>query len=134
MERSEHGNRFDTKTDYLFQLLCFLKLHTYTRVQVSIDICGVDYPSKRFEVVYNLLSTRYNSRIRVQTYADEVNTNISGSQSISISRPVRARSLGYVWCFFHQSSGSTPYINRLWFRGSSITKRPSSEWICRSTL
>ncbi|KAJ0100160.1 hypothetical protein Patl1_22112 [Pistacia atlantica] len=64
MERSEHGNRSDTNTDYLFQLLCFLKLHTYTRVQVSIDICGVDHPSRkrRFEVVYNLLSTRYNSR------------------------------------------------------------------------
>ena len=78
MERSEHGNRSDTNTDYLFQLLCFLKLHTYTRVQVSIDICGVDYPSRkrRFEVVYNLLSTRYNSRIRVQTCADEV-TRIS---------------------------------------------------------
>ena len=78
MERSEHGNRSDTNTDYLFQLLCFLKLHTYTRVQVSIDICGVDHPSRkrRFEVVYNLLSTRYNSRIRVQTSADEV-TRIS---------------------------------------------------------
>ncbi|KAJ0017898.1 hypothetical protein Pint_11449 [Pistacia integerrima] len=65
MERSEHGNRSDTNMDYLFQLLCFLKLHTYTRVQVSIDICGVDHPSRkrRFEVVYNLLSTRYNSRI-----------------------------------------------------------------------
>ncbi|KVI08643.1 NADH:ubiquinone oxidoreductase, 30kDa subunit, partial [Cynara cardunculus var. scolymus] len=34
----------------------------------------VDHPSRkrRFEVVYNLLSTRYNSRIRVQTNADEV--------------------------------------------------------------
>ncbi|KAK4351328.1 hypothetical protein RND71_030641 [Anisodus tanguticus] len=78
MERSEHGNRSDTNTDYLLQLLCFLKLHTYTRVQVSIDICGVDYPSReqRFEVVYNLLSIRYNSRIRVQSSADKV-TRIS---------------------------------------------------------
>ncbi|KAG5581006.1 hypothetical protein H5410_051633 [Solanum commersonii] len=73
MERSEHGNRSDTNTNYLFQLLCFMKLHTYTRVQVSIDICGVDYPSRkqRFEVVYNLLSIRYNSRIRIQTSAVE---------------------------------------------------------------
>jgi hypothetical protein len=57
---------------------CFLKWHTYTRVQVSIDICGVDHPSRkrRFEVVHNLLSTRYNSHIRVQTSADEV-TRIS---------------------------------------------------------
>src|ERR1700761_1303119 len=40
--------------------------------QVS-DITAVDYPTKdkRFEVVYNLLSVRHNSRIRVKTYADE---------------------------------------------------------------
>lgn len=37
------------------------------------DITAVDYPSRnnRFEVVYNLLSVRHNSRIRVKTYADE---------------------------------------------------------------
>ncbi|KAJ0766163.1 NADH dehydrogenase [ubiquinone] iron-sulfur protein 3 [Helianthus annuus] len=74
MERSEYGNSSDTNTDCPFQLLCFLQLHTYTRVQVSIDICGVDHPSRkrRFEVVYNLLSTWYNSCIHVQTSADEV--------------------------------------------------------------
>lgn len=39
-----------------------------------MDICGADYPtrSQRFEVVYHLLSIRYNARIRVKTYADEV--------------------------------------------------------------
>ena len=37
------------------------------------DITAVDYPtrSNRFEIVYNLLSVRHNSRIRVKTYADE---------------------------------------------------------------
>jgi NADH dehydrogenase (ubiquinone) Fe-S protein 3 len=51
-----------------------LKYHTNTRFQVLIDICGVDYPSRkqRFEVVYNLLSIQYNSRIRVQTSVDEI--------------------------------------------------------------
>ena len=40
-----------------------------------MDICGVDYPSrdKRFEVVYNLLSIKTNSRIRVKTLVDEKN-------------------------------------------------------------
>lgn len=40
--------------------------------QVS-DITAVDFPTrdKRFEIVYNLLSVRHNSRIRVKTYADE---------------------------------------------------------------
>jgi NADH dehydrogenase (ubiquinone) Fe-S protein 3 len=34
----------------------------------------VDYPTRpnRFEVVYHFLSHRYNSRIRVKTYCDEV--------------------------------------------------------------
>lgn len=83
MERLEHENRLYTDTDYLFQLLWFLKYNTYTRFQVLIDICGVDYPSRkrRFEVVYNLLSTRYNSRIRVQTSVDEI-TRISSVVSL----------------------------------------------------
>ena len=39
-----------------------------------MDISGADYPSrtKRFEVVYHMLSITHNSRIRVKTYADEV--------------------------------------------------------------
>jgi len=83
MERSEHENILYTDTDYLFQLLWFLKNNSYTRFQVLIDICGVDYPSRkrRFEVVYNLLSTRYNSRIRVQTSVDEI-TRISSVVSL----------------------------------------------------
>ncbi|KAI3852010.1 hypothetical protein MKW98_020009 [Papaver atlanticum] len=78
MERSEHGNRSETNTDYSFLLLCFLKLHTYTRVQISIDICRVDHPSRkrRFEVVHNLLSTRYNSCIILQTSTDEVGDHL----------------------------------------------------------
>lgn len=111
MERSEHGNRFDTKTDYLFQLLCFLKLHTYTRVQVLIDICGVDYPSRkrRFEVVYNLLSTRYNSRIRVQTSADEV-TRISSVVSLFPSAGWWERE---VWDMFGVSFINHPDLRRI---------------------
>lgn len=40
--------------------------------QVSTVTCA-DYPTRdnRFEIVYNLLSVRHNSRIRVKTYADE---------------------------------------------------------------
>ncbi|SZF05606.1 unnamed protein product [Blumeria hordei] len=41
--------------------------------QIS-DITAVDFPTRdqRFEIVYNMLSVRHNSRIRVKTYADEV--------------------------------------------------------------
>ncbi|KKY15766.1 putative nadh-ubiquinone oxidoreductase 304 kda subunit [Phaeomoniella chlamydospora] len=51
----------------------FLKNHTAAEYTMVADITAVDYPTKeaRFEVVYNLLSVRHNSRIRVKTYADE---------------------------------------------------------------
>uniref|UniRef100_A0A1B3TRL8 NADH dehydrogenase [ubiquinone] iron-sulfur protein 3 n=1 Tax=Psilotum nudum TaxID=3240 RepID=A0A1B3TRL8_PSINU len=71
---SKHENISYTTPDYLFQSLCFLKYHTNTRSQVLIDIRGVDYPSRkqRFEVVYNLPSIRYNSRLCAQISVDEI--------------------------------------------------------------
>jgi NADH dehydrogenase (ubiquinone) Fe-S protein 3 len=54
-------------------VISFLKYHSAAEYTQVSDITAVDYPSKdqRFEVVYNLLSVRHNSRIRVKTYADE---------------------------------------------------------------
>lgn len=54
-------------------VMSFLKNHTSAEFTQISDITGVDFPTRdqRFEVVYNLLSVRYNSRIRVKTYADE---------------------------------------------------------------
>lgn len=58
----------------LIPTLSFLKYSSGLLFSQVVDICGVDYPSRphRFEVVYNLLSIRYNTRIRVKTYASEV--------------------------------------------------------------
>lgn len=55
-------------------VMTFLKNHTNAQFQNLSDIAGVDVPtrSKRFEIVYNLLSVRYNARIRVRTYASEI--------------------------------------------------------------
>ncbi|OQR80112.1 NADH dehydrogenase-like [Tropilaelaps mercedesae] len=55
-------------------VLSFLKDHHLGQFTNLVDIAGVDIPSRtnRFEVVYNLLSINYNSRIRVKTYADEL--------------------------------------------------------------
>jgi NADH dehydrogenase (ubiquinone) Fe-S protein 3 len=55
-------------------VMTFLRDHSTTQYKQVMDVCGVDYPTRtyRFEVVYNLLSVRYNSRIRVKTYADEL--------------------------------------------------------------
>jgi len=58
----------------LLSALQFLRDHDNCQFKALMDISGADYPTrdKRFEVVYHLLSIRYASRIRVKTYADEV--------------------------------------------------------------
>merc|ERR1719158_1105792 len=55
-------------------VMSFLKNHHNAQFGSMVDICGVDIPSRanRFEIVYNLLSLRFNSRIRVKTYTDEL--------------------------------------------------------------
>nr|ASN73953.1 NADH dehydrogenase subunit 9 [Aneura pinguis] len=73
-QTSKHENILYTNPNSLFKLLYFLKYHTNTRFKVSIDIRGVDHPSRerRFEVVYNSLSIDYNTRIRILTGVDEI--------------------------------------------------------------
>ncbi|CDK26016.1 unnamed protein product [Kuraishia capsulata CBS 1993] len=55
-------------------VLTFLKDHTSAQFKSCVDVTAADYPSRtnRFDVVWDLLSVRYNSRIRVKTYASEV--------------------------------------------------------------
>jgi len=57
----------------LKQTILFLKDHENCLFKVLIDIFVVDYPNKeeRFELVYCLLSIKYNSRLKVKTFVDE---------------------------------------------------------------
>ena len=54
------------KPDVLIDILLFFKNHTLYQFKILTCISGVDYPTNkyRFEVVYDLLSTRFNYRIR----------------------------------------------------------------------
>lgn len=55
-------------------VLSFLKEHHGAQFASLVDIAAMDVPSRpqRFELIYNLLSLRYNARIRVKTYTDEL--------------------------------------------------------------
>ncbi|WP_333023353.1 NADH-quinone oxidoreductase subunit C [Wolbachia endosymbiont of Pentidionis agamae] len=51
----------------------FLKCDEKCRFEVLIDIFAVDYPNneKRFDLIYNLLSVVYNSRVCIKLQLDE---------------------------------------------------------------
>lgn len=69
--------------DGIVPVLSFLKNHHNAQFVSLADITALDVPTKpyRFEIVYNLLSLRYNSRIRVLTYTDEL-TPVDSSCSV----------------------------------------------------
>lgn len=56
-------------------IMIFLRDHTNTQYKVLSSISGVDYPNReqRFEVSYDLLSIKYNHRIRIKTFIDDLN-------------------------------------------------------------
>ena len=60
--------------NYLLIVLFFLKNHTNYQFKLLSCISGIDYPSNRhrFKVVYDLLSVRYNSRMRLKILTDEL--------------------------------------------------------------
>jgi NADH:ubiquinone oxidoreductase subunit C len=62
------------KKDYSIPTLIFLKNHIQYQFKILTCISGIDYPSNkyRFKVVYELLSVRYNTRIRVKVLTDEL--------------------------------------------------------------
>ena len=61
------------ESKYILPVLFFLRDHTNCQYKILTAISGVDYPEreKRFEVAYELLSVKYNHRIRVKTFLDE---------------------------------------------------------------
>ncbi|CAL8412743.1 unnamed protein product [Sargassum natans] len=60
---------------HLLATLTFLHHHSNGNFHLLTSISGVDYPDReeRFEVVYELLNIRSNSRIRIKTCTDEIN-------------------------------------------------------------
>jgi NADH-quinone oxidoreductase subunit C len=61
------------KRETLVKFMNYLRDEADLQFKQLIDLCGVDYPERpeRFEVVYHLLSLKYNLRIRVKVITDE---------------------------------------------------------------
>jgi NADH dehydrogenase (ubiquinone) Fe-S protein 3 len=62
-----------TAPSTIVPLMTFLRDHAQCQFKYLMQVTAVDFPEreKRFEVVYHLLSTRSQGRLRVKTYAGE---------------------------------------------------------------
>lgn len=63
-----------TTPENLVPLCYFLRDHVNTQFKCLLDVTAVDFPERasRFEVVYHLLSPRWNSRLRIKVPVDEL--------------------------------------------------------------
>lgn len=61
------------RAEHIQKVLTFLRDDKECSFKQLIDLCGVDYPerTKRFDVVYHLVSYTLNQRIRVKVATDE---------------------------------------------------------------
>jgi NADH/F420H2 dehydrogenase subunit C len=61
-----------------------LRDHTRLQRKVLSELTAVDYPRQeaRFQVTYSLLSIRWNTRLRVKCYVDEVNPRVESIVSV----------------------------------------------------
>ncbi len=96
---------------HIHPFLTFLRDHMNTQFKVLVDVTAVDYPSRdlRFEIVYNLLSIQYNSRIRIKTCIDEI-TPVTSSTSIYSSAGWWERE---VWDMFGIFFSGHPDLRRI---------------------
>lgn len=65
---------FYIKPEYILPFFSFLRDSLNCQFTILADVTAIDYPSRslRFEVVYNLLSIHYNTRIRIKSCIDEI--------------------------------------------------------------
>lgn len=65
---------FTVKTNLLTKVLFIMKNHFKYQFKVLTCISGIDYPNNtyRFQIVYELLSVRFNSRTRIKCFANEL--------------------------------------------------------------
>lgn len=69
----------EIKHDKLKEIAWFLKDHENCLYKLLVDIVVIDFPenNKRFRVIYNFCSVKYNSRLKLITSIDEVTPLIS---------------------------------------------------------
>jgi NADH:ubiquinone oxidoreductase subunit C len=62
------------QTNLFYEILIILKTHFKYQFKILTCISGVDYPNHlyRFQIVYELLSVKYNSRLRLKILVDEL--------------------------------------------------------------
>ena len=112
------------KPSVLLDLMHFLKFHVLYQFEILTCISGVDYPMNRhrFKIVYELLSVRYNFRIRVKTFTHELSTIDSCEKVFPASNWYECEIWDMFGVFFKNHSNLKRILTDYGFEGYPLRK------------
>ena len=110
--------------EYILPFFIFLKNHIDTQFKILIDLCGADFPSrqKRFEIIYNLLSVKYNTRIRIKTCVDSITPVSSISKIYSTANWFERETWDMFGVFFYNHPDLRRILTDYGFEGHPLRK------------
>jgi NADH dehydrogenase (ubiquinone) Fe-S protein 3 len=113
-----------TSFNFLTNVLSFLKNNSLCQYKILIDITAVDFLSNanRFEVIYNLLSTRYNSRIFIKIDLNNFFQVDSICTLFSCANWLEREVWDMYGIFFYGHSDLRRILNNYGFNGYSLRK------------
>jgi len=111
------------KNDLLI-VLFFLKNHINYQFKILTCISGIDYPSNkfRFKVVYELLSVKYNFRIRIKVLTDELMPIESCGNIFQAAHWYESEIWDMFGIFFSNHSNLTRLLTDYGFEGYPLRK------------
>lgn len=109
---------------HIQKFLLFLKLHTLCQYSLLSSISGVDYIKKqyRFEIVYELLSIRYNNRIRIKTFTDLLGVLTSSEQIYASAGWFESEIFDMFGVFFKNHTNLRRLLTDYGFQGYPLRK------------
>lgn len=112
------------KKDHLIPVLLFLKNHVKYQFKVLSCLSGVDYPSNkyRFKVVYDILSLRYNVRLKVKVLTNELAAIESCGKIYAAASWYESETWDMYGIFFSNHENLTRLLTDYGFEGYPLRK------------
>jgi NADH:ubiquinone oxidoreductase subunit C len=112
------------KTNLLPEILTIFKNHFKYQFKILTCISGVDYPENlyRFQVVYELLSIKYNSRLRIKIFLNELTPMSSVEKIFSGATWWECEIWDMFGIFFYNQSNLVRLLTDYGFQGYPLRK------------
>ena len=121
---NNNENNLIIPTKYLTKILILVKNHFKYKFQVLSCISGVDFPEKfyRFKIVYEFLSLKFNTRLRISILVDDL-TPVSSIEKIFVGSSWWECEIWDMFgLFFINQNNLTRILTDYGFRGFPLRK------------